>query len=127
MTARTREQDLLLCCSRTRADAPTRERISALLGGELDWDGFLQLANVQQVTPLVASMQDCASLATSTSGSIAGTNYHRSVPKIPVRSGWMPCADDYLERSFRHADGDVTLDVHWWLTPQRIFGRPFAT
>ncbi len=53
---RTREQDLLLCCSRARADASTRERIAALLDGDLDWDRFLQLANVQQVTPLVASM-----------------------------------------------------------------------
>ena len=53
---RTREQDLLLCCARTRADASTRERIEALVGGDLDWDRFLQLANVHQVTPLVASM-----------------------------------------------------------------------
>ena len=62
MTDRTREQDLLLCCSRTHADASTRERIDALLGSELDWDRFLQLANVQQVMPLVASML-CGSLA----------------------------------------------------------------
>lgn len=62
MADRTREQDLLLCCSRTRAEAATRERIEVLLGGDLDWDRFLQLANVQQVTPLVASML-CGSFA----------------------------------------------------------------
>jgi len=62
VTDRTREQDLLLCCSRTRADASTGARIEASLGGDLDWDRFLQLANVQQVTALVASTL-CGSFA----------------------------------------------------------------
>lgn len=51
-------------------------------------------------------------------------DYHRSVPEILARSGWTPFADYYHERSFRHADGDVVLDVHRWLTPQRMM--PFS-
>ena len=38
------EEELLLCCARTQLDAPSAERISALLQENLDWNHLLQLA-----------------------------------------------------------------------------------
>lgn len=51
----TPERQLLLCCARTRFDTATRQRIEALLGGGLDWDRFLRMAQAHQVMPLVGS------------------------------------------------------------------------
>jgi len=48
-------RELLLCCARTRVDAPTRERIAALVRKGPDWERLLASARSQQVTALVAN------------------------------------------------------------------------
>ena len=47
------EEDLLLCCARTRVDAERAERISTLLVREIDWPYLLRLAHPHGVLPLL--------------------------------------------------------------------------
>jgi hypothetical protein len=47
------EEELLLCCARTRLETETTARARALLASTLDWDYLLQLALSQRVMPLL--------------------------------------------------------------------------
>jgi hypothetical protein len=52
------EQELLLCCARTRADAAMRERIHTLLQTAIDWEYVLDLAATHGVAPVVCRTLD---------------------------------------------------------------------
>jgi hypothetical protein len=49
----TPEQELLLCCTRTEADAESQERVRELLSGEIDWAQSIKQARRHGVMPLL--------------------------------------------------------------------------
>jgi hypothetical protein len=49
----TPEEELLLCCARTRLEPPTAARVSELLEERVDWHRLLALARQHFVTQLV--------------------------------------------------------------------------
>lgn len=49
----TLEQEILLCCARTRLDNPTQARLCLLLKQEVNWDELFKLASQQGVLPLL--------------------------------------------------------------------------
>jgi hypothetical protein len=49
----TPEEELLLCCARTRLETPTAARVCELLGGAIDWDRLTVLARRHFVTQLL--------------------------------------------------------------------------
>ena len=50
---RRRETELLVCCSRTRLDPETTERIHSLSQKGIDWEYLLGLASRHRVMPLL--------------------------------------------------------------------------
>ncbi len=59
------EEQLLLCCARTRIDAPLGDRIRALVRGQLDWEACYKAAQEHGVLPLL-----CRNLLTVCPGEI---------------------------------------------------------
>jgi hypothetical protein len=58
------EDDLMLCCSRSRLDPATRERVYTLSAGEVDWPYVTTASTRHGVAPLVyRSLQDVTSNA----------------------------------------------------------------
>jgi hypothetical protein len=49
----TAEEELLLCCARTRLETPTAARVGELLKGGIDWDRLTVLAHQHSVTQLL--------------------------------------------------------------------------
>lgn len=47
------EAALLICCARLEVDTDRRQRIGALIDGEIDWAAFIRLANYHRLMPLV--------------------------------------------------------------------------
>src|ERR1700674_1628357 len=48
------EEELLLCCARTRIDAEMASRIRQLLQGDVDWVYLIKLATEHQIAPLLS-------------------------------------------------------------------------
>ena len=48
------EQELLLCCARTRLERRHHERATAILRGHVDWDRLLLTADHHKLTGLLA-------------------------------------------------------------------------
>ena len=47
------EEQLLLCCARTRVDESIEQRIKQLIQQKIDWDELIELAVEHQIIPLL--------------------------------------------------------------------------